>query len=99
MIYAYILAASLLRGVSGALPPWAVEDVPTLFLSLYVAMGSDCNKYIQILSASTKVRAASPFGAINAGELLAGRYLDVSSLHLDSFLNQFRLKDLQLQIR
>jgi len=83
-----ILAASLLRAVSGALPPWAVEETPTLIQSMYVAMGSDCDKLIQILSAATKVTASAPFGAINSGELLAGRYLDVSNVHIESFLRQ-----------
>ena len=83
-----ILAASLLRAVSGALPPWAVEETPTLIQSMYVAMGSDCDKLIQILSAATKVAASAPFGAINSGELLAGRYLDVSNVHIESFLRQ-----------
>jgi len=87
-IGAIILTASVLRAVSGALPPWAVEDCPTLFRSLFVAMDSDPDKFIQILSAATKVKASSPFGPINPGELLAGRYLDVSHRHIESFLHQ-----------
>ncbi|KAL7540269.1 hypothetical protein ACHAXR_009992 [Thalassiosira sp. AJA248-18] len=89
-IGAVILTSSLLRAVSGALPPWAVEETPTLFRSLYVALGSDCDRFIQVLSASTKVKASAPFGGVQAGELLAGRYLDVSDRHIESFLVKSR---------
>merc|ERR1712194_45297 len=90
-IGAAILAASLLRAVSGALPPWAVEEIPTLMRSMYVAFGSDCDRLIQILSVSTKVTASVPFWAIDSGELLAGRYLDVSHHHVESFLRQSKM--------
>jgi len=87
-IGAVILTASLLRGVAGALPPWAVEETPDLFKSFYLAMGSNCDILIQIMSASTKVKAVAPFGGIREGELLAGRYLDVSDSHIKAFLSQ-----------
>jgi len=83
-----ILAASLLRAVSGALPPWSVEDTPTLAQSMYLAMHSDPDAFIEIFSAATKVTASANFGAIKSGELLAGRYLDVSNKHIESFLHQ-----------
>jgi len=72
----------------GALPPWSVEEVPTLIRSMYLALSSDCNKLIQTLSVSTKVTASTPILSLSSGELLAGRYLDVSHHHIESFLHQ-----------
>ncbi|KAL7545932.1 hypothetical protein ACHAWF_009281 [Thalassiosira exigua] len=83
-----IITSSLLRAVSGALPPWAVEETPELFRSMHLALGGDYNNFVQILSASAEVKCSAPFGGIRAGELLAGRYLDVSSRHIESFLLQ-----------
>lgn len=83
-----ILISALYRSVSGAVPPWAVEESPTLFKSIYVAMGSNCDAFIQILHVSTKLKASVSFGGIRAGELLGGRYLDVSDRHIESFLTK-----------
>ena len=86
--FGLILIAGLLRGVSGAQPPWAVEETPTLFQSIYVALGNDCDQFVQTLSASTKVTASLPFGGVRAGELLAGRFLNVSNRHIESLLSK-----------
>ena len=85
---AVILISSILRGVSGAIPPWAVEETPLLFKAIYTAMDNDCDTFIHALGASTKVKAAVPFGGVRSNELLAGRYLDVSDTHIQSFLSQ-----------
>jgi hypothetical protein len=83
-----VLIAALLRSVSGALPPWTVEDAPALFRSIYIAMGSDGDGFVQMLRVSTKLTASASFGGIRPGELLAGKYLNASDSHIESFLSQ-----------
>lgn len=85
-----ILVAAFLRSVSGALPPWIVEDIPVVFQSLFIALGSNIDDYIQILRVSTKLKASALFGGVRAGELLAGRYLDARDSHIEGFLSQTR---------
>ncbi|KAL9179854.1 hypothetical protein ACHAXT_007824 [Thalassiosira profunda] len=85
---AVILIAAIMRGISGAVPPWLVEEAPDLFRSLYTCVGCDCDQFMLILDASTKIKASAPFGGVRAGELLAGRYLDCSSHHLTTFLSK-----------
>ncbi len=85
-----ILIAAFLRSVSGALPPWIVEDIPDVFQSMYTALGSDIDYFMQILRVSTKLKAAASFGGVRSGELLAGRYLDARDSHIDGFLSQTR---------
>ncbi len=82
-----ILTASILRGVSGALPPWAVEEMPELFKSMYISLGNNTNDFIQNLRQATKLQASTAFGGVRPGELLASRYLAVSDTHIESFLN------------
>jgi hypothetical protein len=83
-----ILVAALLRSISGALPPWTVEEAPALFRSIYVATGSDVDGFVRILRASTMLSASASFGGVRPGELLAGKYLDASGSHIESFLSQ-----------
>ena len=83
-----ILMAAFLRSVSGALPPWIVEDIPDVFQSMYTALGNDTDHFIQILRVSTKLKASASFGGVRSGELLAGRYLDARDSHIDGFLSQ-----------
>jgi len=83
-----ILVAAFLRSVSGALPPWIVEDIPDVFQSMYIAMGSNVDEFIQMLRASTKLKASVSFGGVRSGELLAGRYLDARDSHIEGFLSQ-----------
>lgn len=85
-----ILTAALLRSISGALPPWIVEEAPALFRSIYIATGSDGDGFVQILRVSTKLTASASFGGVRPGELLAGKYLDASNSHIESFLSQTR---------
>jgi len=87
-ICAAIFIAALLRAVSGALPPWSVEDMPDVFESMYISFGSNPDDFAQLLSMSTKLKSALPFGGVCNGELLAGRYLDVSDSHIKSFISQ-----------
>lgn len=83
-----ILLAAFLRSVSGALPPWIVEEIPYLFQSMYIAMGSNVDEFIQVLRVSTKLKATVSFGGVRSGELLAGRYLDARESHVEGFLSQ-----------
>lgn len=83
-----ILIAALLRSFSGALPPWTVEEAPELIKSLYIATGSDADGFAQILRVSAKLTASSSFGGVRSGELLAGKYLDASDSHIESFVSQ-----------
>ena len=82
-----ILIAALLRSISGALPPWTVEEAPALFRSMYIATGSDGDVFVQILRVSTQLTASASFGGVRPGELLAGKYLDASDSHIESFLS------------
>ena len=82
-----ILIAALLRSFSGALPPWTVEEAPELFHSLYIATGSDAG-FAQTLRLSAKLTASTSFGGVRSGELLAGKYLDASDSHIESFVSQ-----------
>ena len=86
---AVIFAASLLRAFSGAVPPWSIEEAPALIKSMYVALGNDPDRLVQILRAGSKVTLANnSFGAVKEGELIAGPYLKVSDSHIESFLHQ-----------
>jgi hypothetical protein len=85
-----ILIAALLRSISGALPPWIVEEAPALFRSIYIATGSDGDSFVQILRVSTKLTASASFGGVRPGELLAGKYLNASDSHIKTFLSQTR---------
>ena len=87
---AAILMAALLRSISGALPPWIVEEAPALFRSIFLAMESDIEGFVSCLNASTKLTASASFGGIRPGELLAGKYLDASDSHITSLCSQTR---------
>jgi len=82
------ISASILRAISGATPPWVVEDTPVLFKSMYVALGSNPDLFIQTLGVSTKLETMTAVGGLRAGEKLSGRYLDASDSHINSFLSK-----------
>jgi hypothetical protein len=83
-----ILIASLLRSISGALPPWIVEEAPALFQAIYIATGSDADNFVRVLRVSAKLKASAPVGGVRSGELLAGRFLDASDSRIESFVSQ-----------
>jgi len=87
---AAVISASLLRAISGATPPWVVEDTPILFQSIYSSLGSNLDLFIHTLGVSTKHETLTDFGALRAGEKLCGRYLDASDSHIISFLTKAR---------
>lgn len=80
------ISAALLRAISGATPPWIVEDTPILFHSIFTALGSNLDVFIKTLDVATKLETLVDVGALKAGEKLSGRYLDTSSSHIESFL-------------
>jgi hypothetical protein len=80
------ISAALLRAISGATPPWIVEDTPILFRSIFTALGGNLDVFIKTLDAATKLKSLVDFGALKAGEKLSGRYLDTSSSHIEAFL-------------
>jgi len=89
ILTAAILVSSLLRAVSGALPPWSVEETPELFESIFTSIcGSNPDSFVELLSLACKLRSSTTFGGVREGELLAGRYLDVSDSHITSFITQ-----------
>jgi hypothetical protein len=103
-----ILIAALLRSFSGALLPWTVEEAPELIQSFYIATGSDADAFAQILRVSAKLKASTSFGGVWSGELLGGKYLDVSipfflmrydmivpSTVLPNLQKSYRVQDLQ----
>jgi hypothetical protein len=83
-----ILIAVLLQSISGALLLWTVGEAPALFWSIYIATGSNGDGFGQMLHVLTKLTASASFGGVQWGELLAGKYLDVSNGHIQSFLSQ-----------
>ena len=88
MLGAAAILASLLRAISGATPPWVVEDTPILFKSLYTSLGSNCDLFIQTLGVATKLETLTDIGGLRAGEKLSGRYLEASDSHINSFLSK-----------
>ncbi|KAL7493940.1 hypothetical protein ACHAWT_005337 [Skeletonema menzelii] len=82
------ISASLLRAISGATPPWVVEDTPVLFKAMHTALGNDSDLFIQALGVSTKLETMTAVGGLRAGEKLSGRYLDASDSHINSFLGK-----------
>ncbi|EJK58179.1 hypothetical protein THAOC_21717 [Thalassiosira oceanica] len=85
-----VFVACLLRGVSGALPPWCVEDTPELFKAIYFAMGKDSDGFIHILNLAVHLTAASPTGCIQVGDRIGGKYVDCSPSHLNQFISKAR---------
>ncbi len=82
------ISASLLRAISGATPPWVVEDTPIMFKSMHTALGGNSELFIESLRVSTKLETTTAVGGLQAGEKLSGRYLDASDSHINSFLGK-----------
>jgi hypothetical protein len=73
-----IVGACLFRAASGALPPWAIEVIPSLYAALYHACGTDVQVFRQMLITSMQIRLVTTtgFGGVYPGELLAGRFFE-----------------------
>ena len=74
-----IMAAALFRMLSGALPPWAIENVPGLFRSMFVACNGDSAAFCKILSLAVDIRLRGSYGGVNAGEKMAGPFIETLS--------------------
>jgi len=73
------MAAALFRMLSGALPPWAIENVPGLFRSMFVACNGDSAAFCKILSLAVDIRLRGSYGGVNAGEKMAGPFIETLS--------------------
>lgn len=76
-----IIGAALFRACQGALPPWAVESVPEVYSSLFVALGEDPVLFGLVMRLSMEVRLVGTpdrqeFGGVKNGSLLSGQYFE-----------------------
>eukprot|EP00934_Nitzschia_sp_Nitz4_P002126 Nitzschia sp. Nitz4//scaffold34_size148208//140021//144097//NITZ4_002999-RA/size148208-processed-gene-0.27-mRNA-1//1//CDS//3329548852//2126//frame0 len=73
-----IIAAAIFRAAQGGLPPWAVESVPALFSSLYIAIDKSPDNFTTVVKTAMTIRLSevSGFGGVKPGELLSGRFFD-----------------------
>jgi len=46
---AVVFTAVILLGSSGALPPWAIEYMPEIFQSMFLACASDGDRFLSII--------------------------------------------------
>lgn len=95
-----IIAAALFRAYSLAFPPYAIEAAPSLYASLFTALGKDSTAFGHILKLSMEVKAsAHGFGSVRPGERLSGPLFDsTTEKSKETFLKQamelFRQDDL-----
>jgi hypothetical protein len=74
-----LVGATLLRGISGSLPPWTIEETPQVFAALYMACKLDSNVFCQLLRASMELRlsqASPPIGSLQPGGLVSGPFIE-----------------------
>ena len=86
-----IIGAALFRGSQGGLPPWAVESIPSVYSSLFKALGKDVDTFGRIFEVSMNIRLihTKKFGSIEGGSLLSGRYFEnMSDKAKISFIDQ-----------
>jgi hypothetical protein len=86
-----IVGAVLFRGIQGGLPPWAVENVPSVYASLYAALGKSVDDFGVMLELSMSIRLQEneQFGSVKGGSLLSGRYFEkMNDSAKGSFLRQ-----------
>ena len=69
-----VLTASLMRGSSGGLPPWAIESIPDLFSSIFSACGSNTMNFSAIMKSTMLL-------TFESGTKLAGKYFERISDH------------------
>lgn len=80
-----LVAAALFRAVQGALPPWAVESLPTVYEAFFIALDRNTTLFVEVFGVSLGLCLAANFGGVKAGQPVAGR-LQVDS-H-ESFLDR-----------
>jgi len=76
MIGGGIITAALFRGCSGALPPWVIESLPTLFAALFTCCG-DTGTFCSVIGTGADLRLKdADFARVRAGKKIAGYYFD-----------------------
>ena len=86
-----IIVAAMYRCVSGAVPPWAVEYVPSILKSLYSCCGNDSEAFHTILIAGSELQlnGNDNFGCVR--KTLAGHYFDtIKAKTKDDFITKAR---------
>jgi len=75
-----IIIASIYRCVSGAVPPWAIENVPAIFESLYTCCRQELDIFFYIMSIGAELKLSEPnqYGCVR--NTLAGYYFDTMKL-------------------
>jgi hypothetical protein len=73
-----IIGAALFRAAQGGLPPWAVERIPSVYSSLFKALGNIVETFVNVLDWSMQVRLRPDHhcGSVNGGDLLSGKFFD-----------------------
>ena len=71
-----IIVAAIYRCVSGAVPPWAVEYVPSILKSLYSCCGNDPEAFHTILVAGSELQLNGDYNFGCVRKTLAGHYYD-----------------------
>ncbi|KAG7364425.1 hypothetical protein IV203_037627 [Nitzschia inconspicua] len=88
-----VIGAALFRGSQGSLPPWAVENIPSIYSALFDAMNNNVNDFVLILDISMSVRLAEHhrFGGVEGGKLLSGKFFEkMNDKAKASFLSEAR---------
>lgn len=86
-----IIGAALFRGSQGGLPPWAVESVPSVYSSLFKALGKNVDNFGHMFEISMNIRLLhnKSFGSVEGGSLLSGRFFEkMNGKAKLSFINQ-----------
>lgn len=75
-----IIIASIYRCVSGAVPPWAIENIPALFESLFVCCGHELNSFYSMICIGAELKIIEPYQYGSVRSALAGYYFDTMKL-------------------
>ena len=86
-----IIVAAMYRFVSGAVPPWAVEYVPSILKSLYSCCGNDSEAFHTILIAGSELQLNGDYNFGCVEKTLAGHYFDtIKAKTKDDFITKAR---------
>ena len=86
-----IVVAAMYRCVSGAVPPWAVEYVPSVLKSLYSCRGNDLEVFHTILVVGSELQLNGDYNSGCVRKTLAGHYYDtIKAKTKDDFLTKAR---------
>jgi len=84
-----IIVAAMYRCVSGAVPPWAVEYVPSVLKSLYSCCGNDPEVFHTILVVGSELQLNGDYNSGCVRKTLAGHYYDtIKAKTKDIFVRQ-----------